>query len=406
MEGMRAFLFVLLVAFLAVSFPALSQGDAARQRVARVEALLKERPEDATLHFFLARYECEAGNVPAALAALANVEKYGDGFLPTKEGFENCSSDAKFREARARMEARLPRLDYAPTAFELEDRTLLPEGIAYDPPSGAFFVGSTAKGTITRVGFGNALSEFSPRIEGLDGTLGLAVDGPRRLLYAVATSALTQEGRKRRANAILIFDVDKHAPMRRVDVPGAMQLNDVAIAFGGRAFTTDSESGAVYEIPKEGAVRTLVPAGRLRGSNGLAASPDGKHLYVAHSTGIARVDPDTGEVKAVKNTTRETVAAIDGLYDWQGELIGVQNVTTPGRVIAITLSKEGDTITRVRTMLSHHHNALDEPTTGVPTDRGFYLLAATGIRHLNDNGKVDEPDSVPNPVVVRILLSR
>jgi len=403
---MRAFLHALLAALVVFPLASFSQGDAAAQRIARVEALLKDRPEDATLHFFLARFQCEAGNVPAAVAALQNVEKFGDGFLPTKEGFENCASDAKFREIRARMEARLPRLDYAPTAFELEDRTLLPEGIAYDPPSGAFFLGSTAKGTITQVGFGNALTEFSSRIGGLDGILGLAVDAPRRVLYAVATSALTAPGRKQPANAILVFDVDKHTLLRRVDVPGAQQLNDVTVAFGGRVFTTDSTSGAVYEIPKEGAVRTLVPADRLRGSNGLAASPDGKRLYVAHSTGIALVNPDTGEVKRVNNTTRETVAAIDGLYEYQGALIGVQNVTTPGRVIAIDLSRDGESITRVRTLLSHHHNALDEPTTGVPTDHGFFLLAATGVRHLDDNGKIDEPDSVPIPRVVRVLLPR
>ena len=108
----------------------------------------------------------------------------------------------------------------------------------------------------------------------------------------------------------------------------------------------------------------------------------------------------------MNNTTRETVAAIDGLYEYQGALIGVQNVTTPGRVIAIDLSRDGDSITRVRTLLSHHHNALDEPTTGVPTDHGFFLLAATGVRHLDDNGKIDEPDSVPIPRVVRVLLPR
>jgi len=160
MEGMKAFLPALLGAFLAFPFPSLSQGDAAR--IARVEALLKERPRDAALHYYLARFQCEARNVPAASAALEKVEEFGDGFLPTRDGFENCWQDAKFREVRARMEARLPRLDYAPTAFELEDRTLLPEGIAFDPASGAFFVGSTAKGTITRVGFGNALTEVRP----------------------------------------------------------------------------------------------------------------------------------------------------------------------------------------------------------------------------------------------------
>jgi hypothetical protein len=376
------------------------------QRIEAVEALLKQRPEDATLHFYLARAQCAASNVPAAIAALENVERFGDGFLPPTDGFEGCWKDARFQQVRTRMEARLPRLDFAPTAFEVEDRTLMPEGIAYDAPSGAFFMGSGAKGSIIRIGFGNAVSEFAPRQLGLDSILGLAVDAPRRLLYAVATSALTDAGRKRRRNAVLAFDIDKHTLVRRVEVADAQQLNDVAVAIGGRVYASDSASGAIFEIPREGEARTLVPADRIRGSNGLAASPDGKRLYVAHSTGLALVDPATGEVKRVANTTRETVAAIDGLYDFQGELIGVQNLTTPGRVIAITLSKDGQSVTHVRTLLSHHHNALEEPTTGAVTDRGFYLLAATGSRHFNDNGTIDDPQTVPAPTVVRVLLPR
>ena len=389
MEGMRSLLcsFVSAVFFLAT--PAGAQQDA-----------------DVATQFFLARSKCVAGDIQACITTLENVEKLGDGFLPTRDGFERAWKDERFQRVRERMEARLPRLDYAPTAFELDDRTLIPEGIAHDAASGAFFLGSVAKGTIWRVGFGNALTEFSPRIEGLDSILGLAVDSPRRILYAVATSALTDEGRKRRRNAVLAFDIDKQRLLRRVDVPDAMQLNDVAVALGGRVYASDSAGGAIFEIPREGAARTVVPANRLRGSNGLAATPDGKRLYVAHSTGLAIVDPATGEVKRMANSTRENVAAIDGLYESQGDLIGVQNVTTPGRVIAISLSRDGETITRVRTLLSHHHNGLDEPTTGVVTDRGFYLLAATGVSHLGDDGRVANPETVPRPTVLRVLLPR
>ena len=403
---MRSFSSLLLFFLLVSPAGFAQQPSEPERRIAAVEAILKQRPEDATLHFFLARFQCEAGSIPKAIAALENVEKYGDGFLPTRDGFEKCYDDAAFKQARARMEARLPRLDFAPTAFEIEDRAMIPEGIAHDAPSNAFFMGSAMRGTITRVGFGNEVSEFSPRMEGLDGILGLAVDAPRRLLYAVGTSALSAPGRERRRNAVLAFDVDKRTLVRRVDVPDAVQLNDVAVGFGGRVFASDSGSGAIYEISRQGPPRTVVAADRLRGSNGLAVSPDGRRLYVAHSTGIAVVEPGTGDVKRVNNTTRESVAAIDGLYDFHGELIGVQNLTTPGRVILISLSRDGESITRVRTLLSHHHNALQEPTTGVITERGFFLLAATGVSHMNDRGGIDDPSSVPRPTVLRIPLPR
>ena len=396
-----------LLLLIAVAFPSFAQQDGAnaRRTIASIEAALRERPGDATLYFFLARFQAELGDARASVAALEKAAELGDGFLPTRAlGFDKVWDDARFQEVRARMEAKLPRLDYAPTAFELEDRELVPEGIAYDAPSRSFFVGSINKGKILRVAADGAVTEFASRV---DPVLGVAVDSPRRRLYAVSTSALTAEGRKQRRNAILVYDVDSRNLLRRVEVPGAIGLNDVAVARGGRVFTTDSGSGAVYEIPAEGPARELVPASQVRGSNGLAASADAKRLYIAHSTGIAVIGLEgKGELKRVANKTRESVAAIDGLYEWQGQLIGVQNVTNPGRVILITLANDGASITRVQTLLSHHHNGLDEPTTGAVTERGFHLLAATGVGHMNDGGTLDHPETLPKPTVVRILLPR
>src|SRR5436305_8445904 len=115
------FSLALLVAFAFLSSPAGAQQgtDAAKSRIDSIRAQIEQRPQDATLHFYLARFQCEAGNVAAAVAALEDVARYGDGFLPTREGFAKCWNDAAFTQVRARMEARLPRLDYAPTAFEL-----------------------------------------------------------------------------------------------------------------------------------------------------------------------------------------------------------------------------------------------------------------------------------------------
>src|SRR5260221_12591559 len=115
------------------------------------------------------------------------------------------------------------------------------------------------------------------------------------------------------------------------------------------------------------------------------------------------IDGAGGGVRRVANKTRETVAAIDGLYEWQGQLIGVQNITNPGRVILITLSGDGASITRVQTLLSHHHNGLDEPTTGAVTERGFHLLAATGVGHLNDRGTIAKRATLPTPSTVGSL---
>jgi len=399
----------LLVLLLAAAIPAPAQdNDAIARARTAIQDTLKQRPGDATLYFFLARVEAASGNAGACTEDLAKAASLGDGFLPAKQlGFERVWDDPSFQAERARMEAKLPRLDYAPTAIQLEDRGLLPEGMAYDAPSESFFVGSIAKRKIVRVSKEGAVTDFTVEGAGMDPVLGLAVDAPRRVLYAVSTSALTVEGRKNRRNAIFAYDVDSGRLLRRMEIAGAIGLNDVAVAPGGRVFTTDSGSGAVYEVFAGKEPKAWVPPRGLPGANGLAASADASRLYVAHNTGIGVVDLATGAVtNRIANTTRENVSAIDGLYQWHGQLVGVQNVTTPGRVILLSLSSDGGTITSVKTLLSHHHNALDEPTTGAATDRGFFLLAATGTAHYDDQGKIDDPDGVPKPAIVRVLLPR
>jgi hypothetical protein len=395
---LRSFLFALIA--LAAALPSLGQK-------ARVEALLRERPEDPALWFYLARHDALAGDAKACAADLAKVDRFGDGFLPSRKiGFAKVWDDPAFREALSRLESKLPRLDYAPTAFEIDDRGLIPEGIAYDAPSNVFFLGSMAERKILRIDASREVSDFAGGAAGLDAVLGLAADSPRRHLYAVSTSFVSEPAKKPYRNAVVEFDLVTGALLHRFDIPQATQLNDVAVAPGGRVYASDSQTGAIYEVAEKAAPRVVVAAGRLHGSNGLAASPDARRLYVAHSTGIAVVDLLSGEVSPLAAPPRANVAAIDGLYQWQGMLIGVQNVTNPGRVIAMTLSSDGRSIERVRTLLSHHHAALEEPTTGAIAPDGFFLLARTGLDHLRDDGTIDDPANVPRPLVLKVLLPR
>jgi sugar lactone lactonase YvrE len=406
MRGMRALLAVFFLLF-PLAAQAQDADAAARRSIDAVQKLLRERPNDPTLWYFLARAQGAAGDVRACVTSLERVAESGEGFLPTRDLFGRPWDDAGFQAVRAKLEKKLPRLDYAAAAFELEDRGLLPEGVALDAKLGNFFVGSTTEHKILRVGPDHSVAEVAGAAAALDSVLGLAFDGPRRTLYAVSTSAITEAAAKKPRNAIVAIDVDTGKLVRRVEVPDAVQLNDVTVAPGGATiYTTDSAGGAVFEIAESGAVRALVAQGQLRGSNGLAVSPDGKRLYVAHSTGLAVVELASGNVQRVAIPARETVAAIDGLYAWQDGLIGVQNVTTPGRVIWMPLSHDGLAVTRVQTLLSHHHPSLDEPTTGALGPDGFYLLAATGVSHLQPDGHIDHPDTLPKPTVLRVLLPR
>jgi hypothetical protein len=393
---------------LALPGAALAQG-APADAVARLQAMVAARPTEGALVFYLARAQAQAADAKAAAASLRKLAGMADGFLPARdEAFGKVWSDPAFAAAVQALEAKLPRLDFAPVAFTIDDPTLLPEGIAYDAAAQAFYVGSIAQRKILRIDADQHVTEFAGAAADLDAVLGIAVDSPRRRLYAVSTSALTQAGRQKLRNEVVAFDLDNGRLLERYEAPLAAQLNDVAVAFGGRAYATDSAGGQVFELQAARPARVLVGRNQLPGANGIAASADGTRLYVAHNTGIAVVDTKTGEWKKVENRTRENIAAIDGLYQYNGQLVAVENLTNPGRVVLMRLSADGNAIVEVRTVLSHHHTALDEPTTGaVRADTGyFYLLAATGVTHFGESGRIENAETLPTPTVLKVLLPR
>jgi hypothetical protein len=393
----------------AVCLTALSAANAADERpsdpVAALERLVAQEPNDAVLTYFLASYRAQAGDRDGALTALEQTLANGDGFLPTADMFTKLANDRRFNALRARFAEKLPRKTDGRIAFTLPDRRLLPEGIAYDPVTHRFFVGSIAKRAIYRIERDGSLTRLPHAHAKLDSILGLAVDPSRRKLYAVSTSALTEKGRSERRNAVMAFDLPSGHWRRTFDVAAAQQLNDVAVAPDGSVLVTDSAGGGVFRIdPAAGTVNTLAPLGSARGANGIAVHPRGGIAYVAASRRPLWIDLATGEVSPLTLPARENAAAIDGLYWHDGTLIGIQNVTTPARVVRLLLSPDGRSVTAVETLQSHHQRAFDEPTTAAIAADGLYVLARTQVTRYNDKGEIERPASLKPPLVLRIPL--
>src|SRR3954454_24678045 len=174
---------VLLSLFLSVPTASLPQGSAVPGALARLEARVAAHPSDSALLFFLAREQARSGDAKAAAATLRKLAVMADGYLPpASDGFEKVWNDADFAAAVRELDARLPRLDFAPIAFQVEDPLLIPEGLAYDAPSHAFFMGSVAAHKILRIDSDQHVVEFAGAAADLDSVLGLAVDAPRRRL--------------------------------------------------------------------------------------------------------------------------------------------------------------------------------------------------------------------------------
>lgn len=377
--------------------------DPNRQMIARIRQVLEQRPDDPTLHYFLASFQARAGDRDDALASLRQVERLGDGILPVSDvGFAALANDPDFIALRAALERRLPTVADAPVAFRIPDPTFIPEGIAHDARSGHFYVGSIAQNRIVRIDPKGRITPFSRPDDGLQHVLGLAVDSRRRRLYAVSTNAFAARGAPL-VNNVVRYDLRSGKRDDIVQIDGAAQLNDLALAPNGDVYASDSGSGAIWRVyGKDARAQALLPAGSLPGVNGIAVTDDGTTLYAAHSTGLARVNLATARVERMTPPPRQSVAAIDGLYWSKGALIGIQNVTNPGRVIRIRLGAGG--MTAVDTLQSHHHPAFDEPTTGAIAGDAIYVLGTTQVGQFDEQGAFRNPAALKPPAIVRVPL--
>jgi sugar lactone lactonase YvrE len=387
--------------------PADDAKSVARARLERIQSLRKERPKDGVLIFYEAITRIDLGDRDAAFALLRSLQGRKLGLVPVRDaGFEAVWNDPEFQKIREKLANEEPRTPDAPVAFRLADPKLIPEGIAYDPKQERFFIGSVAQKKIVSANRKGELKDFSKPGDNLDCVLGLFVDAAHEQLYAVSTNGFLEEGQKQRRNAVFSYDLKNGLLVNRYDAPDANQLNDLTVAADGTIYASDSGSGTLFR--KKPAEKMLTPVGAkgaLPGANGITQGAD-ESLYVAISTGIARINLSTAAPTRLAQPDTVVTGGCDGLYWHKGDLVGIQNVTNPGRVIRIAFADQGTRISGVTVLQSHHHPEFTEPTTGAITGDALYVIANSYVGHFQPNGSIKDPGQLKPTAIVSVPLER
>jgi sugar lactone lactonase YvrE len=331
--------------------------------------------------------------------------------LPADDDLASLREREDFAEVQRRMDALATPVGQARPAFSLDQKDLIPEGVAHDPKTGAFFVSSVRHRKIVRVAPDGKASDFvGEGQDGLQAALALAVDPPRRALW-VSSRAMEQMAGLRKGEAegrafLAEYDLDTGRQRRTVVAPEGGVVADVTAGSDGTIYAADPENGRVYVLaPAAKDFRTLVEKGSLRSAQGIAIAPDGQTLYVAdYARGVARVRVADGSVSWLSGPPDTALTGIDGLVLADGWLVAIQNGLTPHRVIGLRLDDAGQAITEAR-LLERGHRAFDEPTLGVVVGPDFYFVANSQYGHFRRDGSLDETRLV-GAVVLRTPLPR
>ena len=206
------------------------------------------------------------------------------------------------------------------------------EGIATGIGS-SFFAGDLFKGDVYRGDLRTGTASLFVDAPAGRMALGMKVDVPHNLIFVAG--GFTGQGYL--YNARTGADI---ATLEFADpVLGPTVINDVIVA-NGAAWFTDSAQPHLYRVPigadgSIGAPSTLVVKGLaadLTGAfnmNGIAATPDGKTLIVAHTGDrtLYTVDPATGDSAIIAGPDGLTVKVpdVDGILLEAGRLWAVQN---------------------------------------------------------------------------------
>ncbi len=97
---------------------------------------------------------------------------------------------------------------------------------------------------------------------------------------------------------------------------------------------------------------------------------------------------------------------IDGLYWHDGDLLGIQNTTNPGRVIRIALADKGTRITGLTVLQSHPHPDFDEPTTGAIAHGALNVIGNSYVGHYQPDGTITDAADLKGTAIVAVPLRR
>ncbi len=326
-----------------------------------------------------------SGDTAGALALASSVAARGLALdLPPTEAFNRLRSDPAFAEVLARFEENRKPVGTARIAAEYPDTGLLPEAIVKIGDD--FLIGSVRTGGV----FEATESELR-KITQLDGgvfDLASSTDGAS--VVAVANNQLAYEKRGERpaAAAFVTFDLASGSVRTRTEVEGdAALLGDVE-AFGAVMYATDSLTPRVLSLAGASKPETLAADPRFVNLQGLALDRKKRRLYVAdYLTGLFVIDLKTKSVAPLANPSDAHLGGIDGLYLHQGDLIGVQNGTTPQRIVRIDLDGKGTTARKL-TVLQQSLPEWNEPTHGIVDGDMFVYIATSNWPAYGDDGAI------------------
>ena len=367
-----------------------------RPIIRQIEQALPTLADRGAGLFALARLYAQVGDTQKTLVLLRESLATNEGFDPGgSEMLAPLRSSPEFKKLAAEAQKGRPAVRHAKVAFTVPDVDLFPEGLAYDPRTHVFYMGSMYRRKIIRITENGEISDFLKSDLHLQPIGGVHVDPTDQSLWAASDPDGVH------GSELYHFDSNGN-PLERYSPPGEGRhdLNDLVLYRSTAIYVTDTDANLTYRFDRKTHVFTplTLPRPQLF-PNGITLSNDFTRLYIADWLGVIVVDLSNNKARDVDPGEHNTLCGIDGLYWYKNSLIGVQSIGT-FRVARWFLSTDGQKV-RASKILEKGTPLVRSPTTGAIRRNHFYFMANTGIDNYDD-GKIADPAKL-EPVHIAVV---
>lgn len=356
-----------------------------RERIAAVQSLQTTLPDRGAALYFLAAAKQHLHEKREALSLLKECLALQEGFDPSGDpAFLELKGTKEFTTLVDGVHRDFPAVSMAHEAFRTTEKDLIPEGLAYDSRQNRLYLSSLNRRKIVQIAQDGIVTDFVPadRFRLLP-VVGIRLSPSDGTVWADSS---TENGQ----SELLHFDAaGKLLGRFKPDGTEIHEFNDLVVRKNGEIIITDSLADAVFRFDPAAQTFTRLRVHRpIFYPNGITLGGDDGILYIADALGVLVLDLATGESHDVDPGSKSTLAGIDGLYWYNGGLIGVQNGIGTPRIASFRLSNDGRHVART-TVLENRTNFTVLPTTGAIRGSDFYFIANSQVDNLNNDKVMD-----------------
>lgn len=364
-----------------------------------LEALARDFPDSASVRLRLLRVELAAGDPSAIVDSLAWLAARGYVFsAPAQAQIRAALGEDQATALNELLVPQAPIIEASTAIAEVPAEAGLIEGVLA-PQYEDFLIVTSVTGRAIHILTDDQWVTFP--IPGASDLSGIVSEPDDSMGWVASSNLDGSEDTEPQFHGLMGLRGDFSNPVL-IPAPQGVALSDITIGSDATVYASDPMGGGVYRKPLGATeLEVLVEPGTLRSPQGLALSDDGTRLYVSdYRYGLAVIELASGAVSRLASDVPVMFDGVDGLWLHKGELIAVQNGTSPMRISAFTLSEDGTRITGAR-VLEQAHPGWTEPLGGsIKGDALIYVATGQWDRYAKGQSVEGKP---PLPTTLRRL---